>query len=117
MRIPVSPNRWCCSSIAEARPRFACAYNALGVALTELGRAKSFRQAFEMAAKLTPEWGLPPFFEIAPAAGYVGKPAKAVPYLEKAVSYNPRSVVNRWNLAHVLRIAGDPARGSRRPRS
>ena len=39
-----------------------------------------------------------------------GNPAKAVPYLEKAVSYNPRSVVNRWNLAHVLRLAGDPGR-------
>lgn len=91
-------------------PRFACAYNALGVALAGVGRPNESRQAFETAAKLTPEWGLPPF-EIARQLVTSGNPARAVPYLEKAVSYNPRSVVNRWNLAHVLRIAGDPARG------
>jgi tetratricopeptide (TPR) repeat protein len=86
--------------------RFACAYNALGVALARVNRPKESRQAFETAAKLTPEWGLPPF-QIAQQLVTSGEPGKAVPYLEKAVAYNPRSVVNRWNLAHVLRLAGN----------
>ena len=90
-------------------PRFACAYNALGVALGRTGRMKESRQAFETAARLTPEWGLPPF-QIASQMVAAGEPAKAVPYLEKAVAYNPRSVINRWNLVHVLRIAGAPSR-------
>ena len=70
------------------------------------------RKAFEAAAKLMPEWGLPQF-QIAQQLVNSGSPAKAVPYLEKAVSYSPRSVVNRWNLAHVLRLAGDAGRAER----
>src|SRR4029078_10775308 len=35
---------------------FACSYNALGVALTRLNRAKEARAAFEKAAQLTPVW-------------------------------------------------------------
>ena len=93
-------------------PRFACAYNALGVALGRINRAKESRHAFETAAKLTPEWGLPPF-QIAQQLVTSGEPAKAVPYLEKAVAYNPRSVVNRWNLVHVLRVSGDAGRAER----
>ena len=93
-------------------PQFACAYNALGVALGRTGRQKEARQAFETAAKLTPEWGLPPF-QIASQLVAAGEPAKAVPYLEKAVAYNPRSVTNRWNLVHVLRIAGNSGRAEK----
>lgn len=92
--------------------RFACAYNAIGVALSRLGRPQEARQAFETAAKLTPEWGLPPF-QLAQQFVNAGQPAKAVPYLEKAVAFSPRSVPNRWNLAHVLLLAGDSARGEK----
>jgi tetratricopeptide (TPR) repeat protein len=31
---------------------------------------------------------------------------RAQPYLEKAVSYNPRSVGTRWSLLHVDRLLG-----------
>jgi Flp pilus assembly protein TadD len=93
-------------------PRFACAYNALGVALARVNRMKESRQAFETAAKLTPEWALPPF-QIAQQLVTDGQPGKAVPYLEKAVAYNPRSVVNRWNLTHVLRLSGNAGRAER----
>jgi tetratricopeptide (TPR) repeat protein len=93
-------------------PRFACAYNALGVALARVNRPKESRQAFETAANLTPEWGLPPF-QIAQQLVAANEPAKAVPYLERAVGFNPRSVVNRWNLAHVLRLAGQAVRAER----
>jgi uncharacterized caspase-like protein/tetratricopeptide (TPR) repeat protein len=92
--------------------RFACAYNALGVALDRINRPKESRQAFETAARLTPEWGLPPF-QIAQQLVTAGETGKAVPYLEKSVAYDPRSVVNRWNLAHVLRLSGNAARAER----
>ena len=93
-------------------PRFACAYNALGVALARINRPAESRQAFETAAKLTPEWGLPPF-QIAQQLVTAGELGKAVPYLERAVTYNPRSAVNRWNLAHVLRLSGNAGRAER----
>jgi Flp pilus assembly protein TadD len=93
-------------------PRFACAYNALGVALARINRPRESRQAFETAAKLTPEWGLPPF-QIAQQLVTAGEPAKAIPYLERAVAYNPRSVTNRWNLVRVLRLAGNFTRAER----
>jgi predicted Zn-dependent protease len=93
-------------------PAFACTYNALGVAYGRAGRAKESREAFEMAAKLTPEWGLPPF-QIAQQLVNASQPGKAVPYLEKAVAYNPQSVTNRWNLAHVLLLAGNAGRAEK----
>jgi uncharacterized caspase-like protein/Flp pilus assembly protein TadD len=93
-------------------PRFACAYNALGVALQRTGQTKESRQAFETAAKLTPEWGLPQF-QIASQLLAAGNVRGAVPYLEKAVAFNPRSVTNRWNLVHALRLAGDNPRAER----
>src|SRR5580704_9532050 len=40
-------------------PRFACAYNALGVALSRMKRHKEARVAFEREAELTPERALP----------------------------------------------------------
>lgn len=83
--------------------QFACAYNALGVALSRLGRKKEARQAFETASKLTPEWALPPF-QIALQLIASGDLNKARPYLEHAVEYNPRSVAPRWNLLHVDRL-------------
>jgi tetratricopeptide (TPR) repeat protein len=66
---------------------------------------KESRQAFETAARLTPEWALPPF-QIASQLIATGDLAKAVPYLEKAVSYNPRSVGTRWSLLHLHRVLG-----------
>jgi uncharacterized caspase-like protein/Tfp pilus assembly protein PilF len=84
-------------------PGFACAYNALGVALGKLNRNKEARQAFDMAAKLTPEWALPPF-QIASQYIAAGDWKRAQPYLEKAVAYNPRSVGTRWSLLHVDRL-------------
>jgi Flp pilus assembly protein TadD len=83
--------------------RFACAYNALGVAYGRLNRPKEARQAFETAATLTPEWALPPF-QIASQLIATGDVARARPYLEKAVAYNPRSVSVRWTLLHVDRL-------------
>ncbi|HUQ95782.1 MAG TPA: caspase family protein [Bryobacteraceae bacterium] len=85
--------------------QFACAYNALGVALDRLGQAQQSRRAFEMAARLTPEWGLPPF-QIASQHIARGELKQALPYLEKAVQYNPRSVPNRWNLMKLHRLMG-----------
>jgi tetratricopeptide (TPR) repeat protein len=84
-------------------PGFACAYNALGVALGKLNRNREARQAFEMAARLTPEWALPPF-EIASQYIAAGDLKMAKPYLEKAVAFNPRSVGTRWSLLHVDRL-------------
>ncbi|SPE30862.1 exported hypothetical protein [Candidatus Sulfopaludibacter sp. SbA6] len=89
-------------------PRFACAYNALGVALTRINRPKEARTAFERAAKLTPEWALPPF-QIASQLIAAGDLAKALPYLKQAVVYNPRSVGNRWSLVHLERLLGHTA--------
>jgi Flp pilus assembly protein TadD len=92
-------------SALKLDPGFACAYNALGVALEKLNRGKESRQAFDTAARLTPEWALPPF-QIASQYVAAGDLKKAEPYLEKAVAYNPRSVGNRWNLMHVERLLG-----------
>lgn len=86
-------------------PGFACAFNALGVALGRLNRPREARQAFETAARLTPEWALPPF-QIASQYIAAGDLRGAQPYLEKAVAYNPRSVGTRWSLLHVHRLLG-----------
>ncbi|MBZ5625211.1 MAG: caspase family protein [Acidobacteriia bacterium] len=84
---------------------FACAYNALGVALARLNRPKEARQAFETASRLTPEWALPPF-QIASQLIASGDLERARPYLEKAVAFNPRSVGTRWSLLHLERLLG-----------
>jgi Flp pilus assembly protein TadD len=85
--------------------RFACAYNAMGVALGRLNRLQESRQAFETAAHLTPEWSLPPF-QIASPLMANGEVRQAVPYLEQASRYNPRSVVPRWTLMRAHRLLG-----------
>ncbi len=85
--------------------RFACAYNALGVALERINRRGEARKAFETAAKLTPEWALPQF-QIASQLLAAGERSRAVAYLEKAVAFHPGSVVARWNLVHVDRLLG-----------
>ena len=90
---------------AKLDPGFACTYNALGVALGRLNRGKESRQAFDTAARLTPEWALPPF-QIASQYVAAGDFKRAEPFLVKAVEYNPRSVVNRWNLMHIERLLG-----------
>ena len=86
-------------------PRFACSYNALGVALTRLNRPQEARAAFDRAAQLTPEWALPPF-QIAAQLIAAGNLKEALPYLEKAVRFNPRSVASRWNLLRAHRLLG-----------
>ena len=93
-------------------PRFACAYNALGVALARLNRSNDAQRAFETAARLTPEWALPPF-QIASQLIAAGNLAKALPYLKQAVSFNPRSVGNRWTLLHVERLLRHTAEAER----
>ena len=92
-------------SALKLDPGFACAYNALGVAFGKLNRSKESRQAFDTAARLTPEWALPPF-QIASQYIAAGDLKRAQPYLEKAVAYNPRSVGTRWSLMHVDRLLG-----------
>ena len=93
-------------------PQFACAQNALGVALDRLNRKAEARQAFERAAKLTPEWGLPPF-QIASQLIAAGQLREALPHLENAVKYNPRSVGTRWSLLRLNRLLGRPAEAER----
>jgi Flp pilus assembly protein TadD len=116
-RLQIAENRFAEAvvTLEETRkrdPRFACAYNALGVAFQRINRMRESRQAFEAAAKLTPEWGLPPF-QIAQQLITAGDLGKAIPYLEKAVSFNPQSVTNRWNLVRVLRLNGNASRAER----
>ena len=82
---------------------FACAYNALGVALARMNRQKEARAAFESAASLTPEWALPPY-QIASQLIAAGDLSKAVPYLEKAVAYSPGVLGTRWSLVRVYRL-------------
>ena len=93
-------------------PQFACAQNALGVALDRLNRKAEARQAFERAATLTPEWGLPPF-QIASQLIAAGQLREALPHLENAVRYNPRSVGTRWSLLRLNRLLGRPAEAER----
>ena len=89
----------------RADAQFACAYNALGVALEGLNRPEESRRAFERAAQLTPEWALPPF-QIAQQFLARNEVRQALPYLERAVRYNPRSAVPRWNLMRAHRVLG-----------
>lgn len=84
---------------------FACAHNALGVALERLNRPAESRRAFEAAAGLTPEWALPLFHLASQHAGR-GDYRQAEPLLAKAVRLHPRSAVNRWNLLRVHRLMG-----------
>ena len=84
-------------------PEFACAYNALGVALDRLNRPTDARRAFDVASKLTPEWALPPF-QIASQMIARGDLKPALPLLEQSVRDNPRSVRARWNLVHLDRL-------------
>ena len=86
-------------------PQFACAYNALGVALDRLKRTPEARAAFDTAAKLTPEWALPPS-QIASQMIARGELKQALPYLEKAVRNSPRSVPPHWNLLRLNRLLG-----------
>lgn len=87
-------------------PEFACAYNALGVALGRLGRNDESRRAFETAAQLTPEWALPPL-EIARQMIAAGDLRGAVPHLEKAAKLNPKSIGILWTLARAHRLLGN----------
>lgn len=89
----------------EIEPDFACAYNALGVALTRLERTAEAYTAFEKAIKLTPHWSLP-YFQIGQQLLGRNKAKDAVPYFENAVKYNPRSMQARWTLMRVYRILG-----------
>jgi uncharacterized caspase-like protein/Flp pilus assembly protein TadD len=84
-------------------PDFACSYNALGVALSRVGRMDESRRAFETAAKLTPEWALPPL-EIARQFINAGDLRSAAPHLERAAKLNPKSIGIYWSLARVHRL-------------
>lgn len=82
---------------------FACAHNALGVAYLRLRRLDDARQAFEKAAELTPQWGLP-FLQLAQLHMAGGRIKDAIPHLEKAVRYNPKSIASHWLLARACRL-------------
>ena len=84
---------------------FACSYNALGVALTGLNRAKEARAAFEKAAQLTPVWALPPL-QIAQQLINSGDLKGALPYLEQSAKLNPRAIGIQWSLARAYRLLG-----------
>jgi Flp pilus assembly protein TadD len=84
---------------------FACSYNALGVALTRLSRAKEARAAFDKAAQLTPVWALPPL-QIAQQLISSGDLKGALPYLEQAAKLNPRAIGIQWSLARAYRLLG-----------
>jgi len=75
-------------SALKLDPNFACAHNALGVALSGINRPKEARRSFEMAAKLTPEWALPPF-QIASQLVAAGDLANALPYMKKGGGVQP----------------------------
>lgn len=82
---------------------FACAYNALGVALARLGRTAESRAAFESALQLTPRWSLP-YWQVAGQLLAANKTKQALPYLEKAAQYNPRSAQVLWLYMRVARL-------------
>lgn len=84
---------------------FACAYNALGVALARQGRPVEARAAFDKAAELTPQWGLP-FFQIGQALLNASRAADSLPFLEKAVTLYPKANLPRWTLLRAYRMAG-----------
>jgi tetratricopeptide (TPR) repeat protein len=82
---------------------FACSYNALGVALARVGRMDESRRAFETAARLTPQWALPPL-EIARQLINAGDLRGAAPQLERAAKLNPKAIGIYWSLARVHRL-------------
>ncbi|MGH9630628.1 MAG: caspase family protein [Bryobacteraceae bacterium] len=86
-------------------PDFACAQNALGVALSRLERPREAREAFEAASRLTPEWALPPL-QLAQQRITAGDLRGALPHLEAAVRFNPRAVGARWSLMRLYRVLG-----------
>lgn len=81
---------------------FACAHNALGVALMRQGRHDEARASFDRAVQLTPDWSLP-YFQIGQQLMNRDRLKQAVPYLEKAAVLNPKSVVVRWTLMRANR--------------
>jgi tetratricopeptide (TPR) repeat protein len=102
-------------AVVSTDATFACAYNALGVAYGRMGRAQESRSAFDKAIELTPEWGLP-YLQVAQALVNAGKTRDAIPYLENAVKYNPRSIQSQWSLLHAYRIANRDADFDRQAR-
>ena len=88
-------------------PNFACAYNALGVALQRQARLPEARGAFDEARKLTPNWALPPL-QIANMLIAANEPGKARPFLEEATRLFPKSAGLQWSLARINRVLKRP---------
>lgn len=86
-------------------PEFACARNALGVALGRLGRGTEARAEFDKAAELTPEWALP-LVQVGNQLLAGGKVKEALAYFEKAARMQPTSRANRAALVRGYRVAG-----------
>jgi len=84
-------------------PEFACSHNAMGVALSRLGRKDDARAEFDQAAKLAPQWALPPL-EVARQLINAGDLRGAVPFLENAAKLNPKAVGIYWSLARTHRL-------------
>lgn len=86
---------------------FACAQNALGVALQQQGRVPEARAAFERARQLTPNWALPPL-QVAQLLLQGNEPARALPFLEEAARLFPRAAGIQWSLARLNRVLRKP---------
>lgn len=89
----------------ERDGQFACARNALGVALGRLGRGEEARAEFVKAAELTPEWALP-MVQLGSQLLAGGKVKEALGYFEKAVRFSPEARGNRALLVRAYRLAG-----------
>lgn len=86
---------------------FACAFNALGVALQRQDRIPEARAAFDRARQLTPNWALPPL-QIAQLLISAGETARALPYLEEAARLFPKAAGIQWSLARLNRVLRRP---------
>ncbi|MCX6602778.1 MAG: caspase family protein [Acidobacteria bacterium] len=93
-------------------PQFACARNALGVALGRLGRGEEARAQFVLAAELTQEGALP-LVQIGNQMLAGGKVKEAVGYYERAVRLSPGARGNRALLVRGYRMAGRTAEARR----
>lgn len=91
----------------EIDPNFACAYNALGVALQNQSRFPEARASFEQARKLTPSWALPRL-QIAQLHINANEPKQALPHLEEAARLFPKATGIQWSLARLNRVLNRP---------
>ena len=102
-------------SVLTDRCGFCLRLQRAGRRLRAPGKARESRSAFDKAVELTPEWGLP-YLQVAQSLVNEGKTRDAIPYLEKAVKFNPRAIQSQWSLLHAYRIANRDADFDRQAR-